>query len=245
MSSNVPTNSKVVWSKTNRNVVMYVQITDKAGNKSSVVSTNVRQDITPPTVTLSNSSSGSWTNKAVTVTVNAKDTGGSGIASKKYGTSSSSMSSNVPTNSKVVWSRADRNVVMYTQITDNAGNKSSIVNTNIKQDITPPYLSTKYYWKHDYTVNGNLCYIYIYYFKDSLSGVYRMKYGHCYQNYNCSSGSAYTRMTKKSYEVRNWADSGYKQIDYCMSSGYTANIYFSVCDRVGNCKEFGTYVDRF
>ena len=250
MSSNVPTNSKVVWSKTNRNVVMYVQVTDNAGNKSSVASTNVRQDITPPTVTLSNSSSGSWTNKAVTVTVSAKDTGGSGIASKKYGTSSSSMSSNVPTNSKVVWSKTNRNVVMYVQVTDKAGNKSSVASTNVRQDITPPTV-----YSHCFYQKASGRWKFRYYMRDTGgSGLSQYRWNYCYSicpgchsSYMCSSKSAYNRMIATGWRT---ASPAYKQTGYNIkpTSGartIQATARMQVKDKAGNIYTSPNYTDRW
>ena len=257
-SSNFDTNTttKKVWTPeytANQNRTLYVRTTDNAGNVSTVKSTNIKIDTTGPTVTLSNPSRGEWTNQKVIITATLSDSS-SGIKNVQYSYNNSSWttvsSSNFDTNTttKKVWTpeyTAERNQTLYVRATDNAGNISAVKSTNIKIDTTDPYLYDRYYWKHDYTSNNNLCYIYIYHFRDALSGVYRLKYGHCYQNYNCSSGSAYTRMTQKSYELRNWDDGGHKQINYCMPSGYTANIYFSVCDKAGNCKEFGTYTEKF
>ena len=257
-SSNFDTNTttKKVWTPeytANQNRTLYVRTTDNAGNVSTVKSTNIKIDTTGPTVTLSNPSGGEWTNQKVIITATLSDSS-SGIKNVQYSYNNSSWttvsSSNFDTNTttKKVWTpeyTAERNQTLYVRATDNAGNISAVKSTNIKIDTTDPYLYDRYYWKHDYTSNNNLCYIYIYHFRDALSGVYRLKYGHCYQNYNCSSGSAYTRMTQKSYELRNWDDGGHKQINYCMPSGYTANIYFSVCDKAGNCKEFGTYTEKF
>ena len=210
------------------------------GSSDIVRNITAKLDRTAPTVTLSNSSSGNWTNKDVTVTVNAKDTGGSGIDSKKYGTSSSSMSSNVPTNSKVVWSKTNRNVVMYVQVTDNAGNKSSIVSTNVRQDITPPTI-----YKHCFYQKASGRWKFRYYMSDNLSGLNGMRWGYCYNrgvssnnSITCAYRGVSTRLASAGWESKT-GTSNYRQTNYQIAPTSRARTIqvatqFEVRDQAGN-----------
>ena len=210
------------------------------GSSDIVRNITAKLDRTAPTVTLSNSSSGNWTNKDVTVTVNANDTGGSGIDSKKYGTSSSSMSSNVPTNSKVVWSKTNRNVVMYVQVTDNAGNKSSVVSTNVRQDITPPTI-----YKHCFYQKASGKWRFRYYMSDNLSGLNGMRWGYCYNrgvssnnSITCAYRGVSTRLASAGWESKT-GTSNYRQTNYQIaptSGARTIQVatQFEVRDQAGN-----------
>ena len=222
------------------------------GSSDIVRNITAKLDRTAPTVTLSNSSSGNWTNKDVTVTVNAKDTGGSGIDSKKYGTSSSSMSSNVPANSKVVWSKTNRNVVMYVQVTDNAGNKSSVVSTNVRQDITPPTV-----YSHCFYTKTSTAWQFRYYMRDTGgSGLSQYRWNYCYSicpgcpsSYMCSSKSAYDRMIATGWSTAYY-DPAYRQTGYNIkpTSGartIQATARMQVKDKAGNIYTSPNYTDRW
>lgn len=227
--------------------------TRSEGDNSDVVrNITTKLDRTAPTVTLSNSSSGNWTNQDVTVTVNANDTGGSGIASEKYGTASSSMTSDVPANSKVVWSKANRNVVMYVQVTDNAGNKSSIVSTNVRQDITPPTV-----YSHCFYQKASGEWRFRYYMRDTGgSGLSQYRWNYCYRicpgcpsSYMCSYKSAYNRMLSSGWSTIYY-DPAYKQTGYNIAPTSGAKTIgtttrMQVRDKAGNVYTSGDFTDTW
>ena len=110
--------------------------------KEVTASVTTKIDRTAPTVSLSNTSGGSWTNKAVTVTATITETGGSGIEKIEYSSDKStwydswtSITSNIATKE---WAKENRNVTMHVRVADKAGNESQISSTNIKQDVTAP-----------------------------------------------------------------------------------------------------------
>lgn len=234
----------------------YFFITDEGEITTEVIAVNIndeeiklpittRLDRTiPNSLSITNSSGEDWTKNSVTINATATDQH-SGIESFKYTTDSSKWTSKIASNGKMseTWSNTvDRNLTLKIIAIDKAGNESTVKTTPIKIDVTPPYYSTKYTKGWGYTVNNNYCYTYDYHFKDASSGVYYLKYGHCYRN-ACSTSSAQSKCKAKSYELRNWEEGGYKAINYCVSGPRTAEIYFSVCDYVKNCAEFGPYID--
>ena len=114
-------------------------ITDKATNTTYTANTTLYayyKDETKPTLTLTNSSNGNWTNKDVTITLNGADSG-SGIKEYQLKYSGSSNAWKKTTAPKDTWS-AERNETVYYRVVDNAGNESDAVSTSIRIDKTTP-----------------------------------------------------------------------------------------------------------
>ena len=114
-------------------------ITDKATNTTYIANTTLYayyKDETKPTLTLTNSSNGNWTNKDVTITLNGADSG-SGIKEYQLKYSGSSNAWKKTTAPKDTWS-AERNETVYYRTVDNAGNESDAVSTSIRIDKTAP-----------------------------------------------------------------------------------------------------------
>ena len=120
-----------------RNETVYYRAIDNAGNVSEEVSTDIKIDKTSPTFqTVSNSSSGNWTNQNVTITLSSTDAA-SGILKyqvKHSGTNNSWV--DLSTNSDTWYN--ERNETVYYRVIDNAGNISEEASTNIKIDKTAP-----------------------------------------------------------------------------------------------------------
>ena len=114
-------------------------ITDKVTNTKYTANTTLYayyKDETKPTLTLTNSSNGNWTNKDVTITLNGADSG-SGIKEYQLKYSGSSNAWKKTTASKDTWG-AERNETVYYRVVDNAGNESDAVSTSIRIDKTAP-----------------------------------------------------------------------------------------------------------
>ena len=114
-------------------------ITDKATNTTYTANTTLYayyKDETKPTLTLTNSSNGNWTNKDVTITLSGADSG-SGIKEYQLKYSGSSNVWKTTTALKDTWS-AERNETVYYRVVDNAGNESDAVSTSIRIDKTTP-----------------------------------------------------------------------------------------------------------
>ena len=114
-------------------------ITEKATNTTYKANTTLYayyKDETKPTLTLTNSSNGNWTNKDVTITLNGADSG-SGIKEYQLKYSGSSNAWKKTTAPKDTWG-AERNETVYYRTVDNAGNESDAVSTSIRIDKTAP-----------------------------------------------------------------------------------------------------------
>ena len=114
-------------------------ITDKITNTTYTVNATLYAyyvDEEKPTLTLTNSSNGNWTNKDVTITLNGADSG-SGIKEYQLKYSGSSNVWEKTTAPKDTWG-AERNETVYYRVVDNAGNESDAVSTSIKIDKTAP-----------------------------------------------------------------------------------------------------------
>ena len=115
----------------------YFRAYDKAGNYSSYASTRVRIDKTNPTMSsVSNTSSGNWTNQNVTLTPGGgADTGTyqSGFSHYQYSSNNSSWSSTLTTAFS-----AEQNSTYYYRPCDVAGNCGSSMSSNVKIDKTKP-----------------------------------------------------------------------------------------------------------
>lgn len=257
---------KYFWIKEEDLKTTKVLYEDKNNNNGEITLTT-KLDRTPPVLgSISNSSNGAWTKSAVTITSTATDNL-SGVEEIVYGTAahekiattfngkwdSTSGFGTKNASATKKWTAADRDISMFIKVRDKAGNETITCNsnlngncyTNIRQDITPPYIDVtssrdKWHCGRGKSGNGYDCDIYVYYFHDNLSGVLWMKHGHCY---GCTAATAKATLDSKSLEKRDWAGSDRKKVEYCMPAGNTARIYFEVCDRVMNCKTFGPYTD--
>ena len=114
-------------------------ITDKITSTTYTANTTLYayyKDETKPTLTLTNSSNGNWTNKDVTIILNGADSG-SGIKEYQLKYSGSSNAWKKTTAPKDTWS-AERNETVYYRTVDNARNESDAVSTSIRIDKTVP-----------------------------------------------------------------------------------------------------------
>ena len=114
-------------------------ITDKITSTTYTANTTLYayyKDDIKPTLTLTNSSNGNWTNKDVTITLNGADSG-SGIKEYQLKYSGSSNVWKKTTAPKDTWG-AERNETVYYRAVDNAGNESDAVSTSIRIDKTTP-----------------------------------------------------------------------------------------------------------
>ena len=114
-------------------------ITDKITNTTYTANITLYayyKDDIKPTLTLTNSSNGNWTNKDVTITLNGADSG-SGIKEYQLKYSGSSNVWKKTTAPKDTWG-AERNETVYYRAVDNAGNESDAVSTSIRIDKTTP-----------------------------------------------------------------------------------------------------------
>lgn len=126
------------WSTTNTKTVSangtwYIWVKDKAGNICQTPATAkvANIDTEKPTATLSYDPT-TQTNKTVTITVTAADTGGSGVASSGYywtQTSGSSPTGGSWTNAKT--KTVDSNATWYIYVKDNAGNISQMYTATV------------------------------------------------------------------------------------------------------------------
>ncbi len=259
--------NKYFWIKDEGEQTVEVQYVDSSGN-SGIINIKAKLDRTPPKIEpISNSSNGEWTKYDVTVKVFATDQL-SGVKNINFGTADHEKTTNTfdgkydsytgigteKASATKKWKATDQDISMFIKVVDAAGNEAITCNsmlngqcyTNVRQDITPPYINPSDIWHcgRGKSGQGYDCDKYIYYFHDNLSGVYQMKHGHCYKGYSCTSFSgAKAALDSKKLEVRNWPDSGWRTVNYCMDAGYTAYIYFEVWDRAENHAIFGPYTD--
>lgn len=127
------------------NIVFYVRATDNAGNISGVKKTNIKIDKTAPTLTISNSSGGSWTNDRIDVDVTSSDVY-SGVKNIQFSydnetwTTRTNFESGSTLNKAIYkpYFESAQNKVFYLKTTDNVGNVSTVKSTNIKIDKTKP-----------------------------------------------------------------------------------------------------------
>lgn len=145
------TNTKKIFKPTytaTQDKILYVKATDKAGNTSAIVSTNIKIDKVAPTITVANSSGSNWVNENIDITIKATDSN-SKIKNIKYKYDSGSWNtktsydSSSTTNTKV-WTpeyTKEQNKVLYVYATDKAGNTSTTKSTKIKIDKTDPEIT--------------------------------------------------------------------------------------------------------
>ena len=265
-SSNFDTNTttKKVWTPeytANQNRTLYIKATDNAGNVSTVKSTNIKIDTTLPTVTLSNSSGGSWTNKKVTITATISDSS-SGIKNLQYSFNNSTWNTETSnfdsgsTANKKIWTpeyASQRNQTLYIRATDNAGNVSTVKSTNIKIDTTPPTIGKHCFYNKD---SSGARYFRHYISDSGGSGLDAVKFAYCYthcqacpSSYFCSYTSLNSRFNSSSWNTSFSGTSSYKTVKYNMDplgSGYlSTNSKMAVRDNAGNVTTSGTYTETW
>ena len=225
---------------------------NKSGKEVSVTLTT-RLDRTKPVISVTNSSNGSWTNKAVTVKAIATDTH-SDIDSLTHKNNVNSVTSwkTITESTKkltgtIIWKSADRKFTMTIIATDLAGNKATKT-TQIKQDITPPKFKDSCY-KGTGTVQGGApAWVWRHKWSDNLSGIKATESRHCYKG-NTAVGydkcSVWPLNGTYNGRYRGWTDrgstTGSATLTFLMKYKYaptqTVSHIFKVCDRAGNCTE--------
>ena len=117
-------------------------ITEKATNTTYTANTTLYayyKDETNPTLTLTNSSNGNWTNKDVTITLNGADSG-SGIKEYQWKENGTWTTSAIAITNGVgsITYTVDRNLEIEFRAIDNAGNISDTKTTYVRRDTVAP-----------------------------------------------------------------------------------------------------------
>lgn len=126
-------------------ITVYARAIDKVGNISGEVSKVAKVDKIKPTVDISNNDD-LWHAKDITVNIQHSDTGGSGVATKRYAVTNSMDKPNsgwiniASNNQDIVLSNDGYNFV-HVQVIDNAGNETYVYKGPFKIDKTPPILN--------------------------------------------------------------------------------------------------------
>ncbi|MFQ8644010.1 MAG: prepilin-type N-terminal cleavage/methylation domain-containing protein [Bacilli bacterium] len=229
-TSSGSTNGKtsVVHSSDGKSITYYGYVANAAGGNSC--SKTFKRDATGPSISTSNSSGGSWTNKNVTITANISDST-SGIANNAYSHSSNGSSpidydweAGSTTNYVKALFIAERNNTVYIVSTDNAGNKTIQSAGAVRIDKTAPYISFEFR--------------------------YSDKLGTCYANDSASGISSFNRSGTYYYHSIGWGcsyhgpfnidvhDSGGTWFNFSFHCGGGSNVTFTcngACDNAGNC----------
>ena len=117
-------------------------ITDKATNTTYIANTTLYayyKDETKPTLKLTNSSNGNWTNKDVTITLNGADSG-SGIKEYQWKENGAWTTRAIAITNGVgsITYTVDRNLEIEFRTIDNAGNVSDTKTTYVRRDTITP-----------------------------------------------------------------------------------------------------------
>ena len=117
-------------------------ITDKVTNTTYIANTTLYayyKDETKPTLTLTNSSNGNWTNKDVTITLNGADSG-SGIKEYQWKENGAWTTRAIAITNGVgsITYTVDRNLEIEFRTIDNAGNVSDTKTTYVRRDTITP-----------------------------------------------------------------------------------------------------------
>ena len=117
-------------------------ITDKATNTTYIANTTLYayyKDETKPTLKLTNSSNGNWTNKDVTITLNGADSG-SGIKEYQWKENGAWTTRAIAITNGVgsITYTVDRNLEIEFRTIDNAGNVSDTKTTYVRRDTVVP-----------------------------------------------------------------------------------------------------------
>ena len=229
-------NTGDIWSDEGDRVGYY-KVCDYAGN-CVTASSNFKIDKTGPTLTITNSSGGNWTNQNITVKLNYSDSASGINASSlewKDNASQTTWKSLGNTNTSTrseTWSEEGNRVVTY-KICDNAGNCTE-KSTNIRIDKSAPstpgiYNPTSGNWTNknfSLTLSSS----------DSYSGIAYYQY-----TYNANA------TTTGSNHNSDWVTYSNSVKTSFVTSEFSAErnqlVYVRACDNVGNCSsKNSTYI---
>jgi len=138
-SATAPTTSVTV----SANGYVFATATDSAGNviTASKQITNIDK-IAPIISEIKNSSNENWTNKTISLSWTITENGGSGISEVRFGRDGINWIDKLAQNEWYGFTRNyERNDAIYLQVIDKAGNKSNIVSTKMKADLTEPQVT--------------------------------------------------------------------------------------------------------
>ena len=138
-SATAPTTSLTV----SANGYVFATATDSAGNviTASRQITNIDK-IAPIISEIKNSSNENWTNKTISLSWTITENGGSGISEVRFGRDGINWIDKLAQNEWYGFTRNyERNDAIYLQVIDKAGNKSNIVSTKMKADLTEPQVT--------------------------------------------------------------------------------------------------------
>ena len=138
-SATAPTTSVTV----SANGYVFATATDSAGNviTASRQITNIDK-IAPIISEIKNSSNENWTNKTISLSWTITENGGSGISEVRFGRDGINWIDKLAQNEWYGFTRNyERNDAIYLQVIDKAGNKSNIVSTKMKTDLTEPQVT--------------------------------------------------------------------------------------------------------
>ncbi len=138
-SATAPTTSVTV----SANGYVFATATDSAGNviTASKQITNIDK-IVPIISEIKNSSNENWTNKTISLSWTITENGGSGISEVRFGRDGINWIDKLAQNEWYGFTRNyERNDAIYLQVIDKAGNKSNIVSTKMKADLTEPQVT--------------------------------------------------------------------------------------------------------
>ena len=127
----------------NANGYVFATATDSAGNviTASRQITNIDK-IAPIISEIKNSSNENWTNKTISLSWTITENGGSGISEVRFGRDGINWIDKLAQNEWYGFTRNyERNDAIYLQVIDKAGNKSNIVSTKMKADLTEPQVT--------------------------------------------------------------------------------------------------------
>ena len=127
----------------NANGYVFATATDSAGNviTASKQITNIDK-IAPIISEIKNSSNENWTNKTISLSWTITENGGSGISEVRFGRDGINWIDKLAQNEWYGFTRNyERNDAIYLQVIDKAGNKSNIVSTKMKADLTEPQVT--------------------------------------------------------------------------------------------------------
>ena len=226
---------------------LYVKLTDAAGN-TVTKNTPIKIDKTGPTLTLTNSSDGAWTNEAVKITAEHSDSM-SGMNKVEYSHDNSEWltgnwdASSTTAKTTGTWT-GERNNTFYVRATDKAGNTTK-KNTAIKIDKTCPTLAKD---SATYSSSGNVkpnkdgfylkMVIKVTEQGSYKSGVKKVQYDHCYNENGATPKCSTLGYNKSSAKPANGGDwpRTYDTTDnyYYSYKDTTLYGYWKITDNAGN-----------
>ena len=204
---------------------VYIRAVDKVGNVSSTNQTGIYIDKTAPTQpSISNTSGGNWTQQNVTITASSSDSR-SGIGKYQYSYDTVNWNDFANGNSDT-WV-IERAQPVFIRAVDKVGNASSYGQTGVYIDRTPPTMWSRI----DNVCNSNGSVTTKAWATDSLSGVDSFRYFEWPVNTSYSNASAW----KSDWSTPIYLDDGWETIKETWTKNRNSWIYFSACDKAGNC----------